>query len=193
MIRIPTQVLPGLHGLPEGALALALLAVSLVLIFAGKSVVKVLAFVAVGLVGASVGGTIGFQYLGAGGDFVGIVLGFVLGGLLGVMLVALGVGLLIGYAAYLLTLGFIPIFTAAFIVGVVFFAVGALMSSEILAVVTALAGGALLFDVLRGYSLGLAISGLIAVLVTVAGIWVQMSSERRVVKPTAVQTRGSAE
>ncbi len=190
MFRIPIQFLPALHGLPEGTVALALLATALVLIFAGRSVIKVLAFVVVGLVGAAIGGTLGLQYLGAGGNLVGMVLGFVLGGLAGVLLVALGVGLLVGYAAYLLAVGFIPNATGDFIVGVVFFVVGLALAGEILSALTAVAGGILLFEVFRFYGLGMTMAGLIAALATVAGLWVQISSERHVTKTTATTAGG---
>ncbi len=181
-----------MHVLPEWALVLALLGVSLALIFAGKTVAKVLAFVAVGIVGAAIGGTLGLQYLGAGGNLVGEVLGFVLGGLTGILLIALGIGLLVGYAAYLLALGFAMSHTTAFIVGVIFFVVGVALSGEILLAVTAVAGGLLLFDVLRSSGLGLAFSTLLAAGVTLAGLWVQYSAGRDGVRPTPTTTGGSA-
>ncbi len=193
MISIPNQLAPLLSTVPEWALLLSMLIASLVLIFAGRTVVKVLAFLVVGLIGASIGGMLGAQYVvgfGSLGALLGILLGFVLGGLLGVTLVAVGIGLAIGYAAYLLTLGFVSSTTTALIVGAVFFIVGVALYGKILGLVTAVAGGLLLFDFLTMYGLGPTLSTILAAAVTLAGIWVQGGFRRKTSQPTASNVGG---
>ena len=182
MISIPSQLAPLTNTVPAWALLLSMLAVSLVLIFAGRTVVKVLAFLVVGLIGASIGGELAAQYLtgtGSLGTVLGVVLGFVFGGLLGVTLVAVGIGLAIGYAAYVLTADLVSGSTVPLIVGFIFFIVGLALYNKILSFVTAVAGGLLLFDVLELYGLDPAVSVIVAGVLTVLGIWVQEGSHRR--------------
>jgi hypothetical protein len=171
-----------------------LLIVALILIFAGRKVIKILAFLVVGLIGASIGGALVAQYLaGAGslGTLLGVLLGFVIGGLLGVMLLAAGIGLAIGYAAYVLTAGFVSGTTIPLIVGFVFFIVGLALHNKVLGFVTALAGGLLLFDVLQLYGLDPIVSVVVAGAATLAGIWVQEGlGRRKVTRPTVSNVGG---
>jgi hypothetical protein len=162
--------------------------------FAGSTFAKVMAFLVLGFVGAVVGGTLGALYLPAGWDLLGliagIVLGFAVGGLLGLALIPLGIGLAVGYAAYLLALDFAFGQTVAIVVGVAFFVVGLALSGKILKVVTAIAGGLLLFHVLTYSGLGLTLSTLIAAALALIGLWVQFVSGRRVTQPTTAQVGG---
>ncbi len=182
-----------MNTVPAWALLLSMLVVSLALIFAGRKVVKVFAFLMVGLIGASIGGVLAAQYLaGAGslGALLGVLIGFVLGGLIGVALVAVGIGLAIGYAAYLLAQGFVSSTTIPLIVGLVFFIVGVALYNRILGIITALAGGLLFFDVLTLYGLSPTLSIVLAAVVTLAGIWVQEGLGRKKTSPTATNVGG---
>jgi len=168
---------------PGDVLFLALLVVSLALIFAGGTLAKVLAFIVVGLLGAVLGGVLVAQYISPQWDLAGVLLGFVIGGLLGMALLSLGVGLVVGYAAYIVALGFGLNSTAALIAGVIFFIVGLALSSKILKVVTAVAGGFLLFNVLVYFGLDPLVSTLISVALTAVGLWVQLASHGRAAQP----------
>jgi hypothetical protein len=168
---------------------LALLAVSLVLIFAGRSVVKVIAFFVVGLIGAAIGGALAAQFLAGAGDLgtlLGVLLGFAIGGLIGVVLVMIGIGVVLGYGAYAVTQQFVSGNIIPLIVGFVFFIVGIALYNKILGVVTALAGGFLLFDVLIGYGAGSTLSIVVAAALTLAGVWVQedMHRKKKAAQPT---------
>jgi hypothetical protein len=181
MVTIPSQLTQLLNGLPPWPLFLVLLVISLLLIFAGRKVVKALAFLVVGLIGASVGGSLGAQYLsslGWLGSLLGLLLGFFAGGLLGLFLVRVGIGLAVGYAAYLLTLDVVSSETAAFVVGVVFFVVGMVLYNKILTLVTAVAGGFLLYDALTFY-IDPGVAVVFAVLVTLFGLWMDLRHRRR--------------
>ena len=168
---------------PADLLFLVLLGVSLVLIFAGGTLAKVVAFLVVGLVGAAFGGAMVANYVSPQWDLIGVLLGFVIGGLLGMALLSLGVGLVVGYAGYALALGFGLSSTLALISGVVFFVVGLILASKILTVVAAVVGGFLLFNVLTYFGLGLVLSTLVAGALTLIGLWTQLSSRRRVTQP----------
>jgi len=170
---------------PGDVLFLALLIVSLALIFAGGTLAKVLAFIVVGLLGAVFGGVLVAQYISPQWDLVGVLLGFVIGGLLGMALLSLGVGLVVGYAAYIVALGFGLSSTVALVAGVIFFIIGLLLSSKILKVVTAVAGGFLLFNVLVYFGLDPLVSTVVSAALTVVGLWVQLASRRRATRPAA--------
>lgn len=164
-----------------------MLVVSLLLVFIGRKVVKILAFLVVGLVGASIGGILGAQYLaGLGwfGKLMGVLIGFFAGGLVGVALVAVGIGVAAGYAAYLLTLDIVPDTTVALVLGIIFFIIGLALYGKILSVITAVIGGLLLYDALRLYGLGSTLSAILALMVTLAGFWIQSRSGRRTQRPT---------
>ena len=157
---------------------MGLLALSLVLIFAGKTLVKAVAFVVVGFVGASLGANLAAQYLAPSWEIAGIFLGFVLGGMLGVTLIVLGIGFAVGYAAYLVALDLALGQTAALVTGVVFFVVGLALSGKVLTVGTAVVGGLFLFNVLTLYGLGPTTATLVAAALTLAGLWVQLAQGR---------------
>ncbi|HXW95803.1 MAG TPA: hypothetical protein VEJ19_08870 [Nitrososphaerales archaeon] len=187
-MSIPNQLAPLLGSVPAGALLLFTLIVSLLLIFAGRKVVKILAFFVVGVVGASLGATLVSQYFagsGSLGALLGVLGGFLIGGVIGILLVAVGVGVAMGYAAYLFTTGFVSGTTIPLVVGFVFFIIGVVLYNKILGVVTALAGGFLFYDVLLMYGIDPLLSTIVAVVLTIAGIWVQEGFHRRVAPPVA--------
>ncbi len=176
----------GLTGAPGWIVTLALLVVSLLLIFAGRKVVKVIAFLVVGLVGAAVGGTLAEHFLPSLGSvayLLGALIGFVLGGVIGIFLVIVGVGLAVGYGAYLLTVDVSSSTTAGLVVGFVFFIIGVVLYGKILTLVTALAGGFLLYDVLRSVGLSIDFAAIIAALITLIGLAVDFRSRRRNPQP----------
>jgi len=185
MFSIPSSLVPAMAHVPGDVLFLALLVVSLALIFAGGTLAKVVAFIVVGLLGAVFGGIIVAQYISPQWDLVGVLVGFVIGGLLGMALLPLGVGLVVGYAAYIVALGFGLSTTAGLVAGVIFFIVGLALSSKILKVVTAVAGGFLLFNVLVYFGLDPLVSTLVSAALTVVGLWVQLASRRRATQPVA--------
>jgi len=179
LLSIPSILATLQANVPAEALLFGLLVLSLVLIFAGSALVKVVAFVVVGIAGAALGGVLAAHYLSPGWDLAGLILGFVVGGVLGVALVALGIGFVAGYAAYLVVLELALGQTAALVAGVIFFVVGLVLSGEILSVGTALVGGLLLFNVLATHGLGPAMAILVAGALTLLGLWVQLAPERR--------------
>jgi len=187
-MSIPNQLAPLLGSVPAGTLLLFTLIVSLLLIFAGRMVVKILAFLVIGVIGASLGATLVSHYFSASGNLgilLGVLGGFYLGGVIGMLLVEVGVGLAMGYAGYLLTTGFVSGTTIPLVVGFVFFIIGVVLYSKILGVVTAVAGGFLFYDVLLTYGIDPILSTIVAAVLTIAGIWVQDGFHRRVAPPVA--------
>ncbi len=192
MFSIHDILAPVTAHVPAPLVLVALLGISLVLIFAGRTAAKVVAFLAVGLVGAAFGGTLAAQYLPPYWSMIGLLLGFVVGGILGVALLALGIGLLVGYVAYLMALGFALGPTISLLVGVAFFIVGVVLSGKILTLATAVFGGVLLFDVLTRYGFGPTMAIVVAGAITLIGLWVQLAPQRRLTQPANVGGQPSA-
>ena len=135
-------------GFPDSLLVLILLGISLGLMFAGRTLIKVLAFLVVGLVGATLGAALGTTYLGGIGWILGAVAGFFVGGIVGFLLLALGIGAALGYVSYVITLDIVKSSGAALVAGVVLFVVGVVLYGKILGLVSAVLGG-LLFLIWR--------------------------------------------
>jgi hypothetical protein len=178
MLSIQSALAPVLAHFPAPLLLVALLAVSLVMIFAGRTLAKVVAFLALGLVGAAFGASLAAEYLSPAWGIVGLLLGFAIGGLLGVVLLPVGVGLAVGYAGYLIATDFALGTTFALIVGVAFFVVGALLSGKILSIATAVVGGLLLFGILTQYGFAEPLATLVAGALALVGLFVQLGVGR---------------
>lgn len=191
MLSIPNMLAPVLAHVPAPLLLVALLAVSLVMIFAGGTLARVVAFLAVGLAGAALGGSLTAQYLSPTWSVIGLLLGFVIGGMLGVVLLSLGVAVAVGYAGYLVALYLALGPTVALVVGLVFFVVGLALSGKILSLAIGMLGGLLLFGVLTRYGFGTTPAVFVAGILTLAGLWVQLSS-RHTSKPPAGMGRQNA-
>jgi hypothetical protein len=69
------------------------------------------------------------------------------------------------------------------VIGVVFFIVGLALFHKILSLVTAVAGGLLLYDALRLYSLNPVVSIALAAILTLAGIFVQYRPSKKPRQP----------
>lgn len=186
MTPITSEFAHLLGNLPTWPLFIVLLVISLLLIFFGRSLVRALAFLVVGLIGATAGGMLVAEYLpslGSLGVILGLLVGFILGGIIGLVLLPLGIGVAVGYAAYLLTLNLVGNTTAGLVVAIVFFAVGAVLYKKILMLVTAVAGGFLLYDAL-GFYLDPTVAAAIAIIVTLAGLLVNLARGRRGPSPS---------
>lgn len=153
-----------------------LLLLSLALMFAGRSIIKALSFLVVGLAGAAFGlaaGGLVLGVLGVLGAIVGGVVGFVVGGIIGLLLLHVGMGLALGYFGYLAVRDLTHVFILAVAVGVVLFIVGVIISSRLLELVTTAVGGIILYGVLVFFGLPPLYSFLVSLVLAVAGFYVQ--------------------
>lgn len=177
VIHFPAGLVPA----PSGVLiAIILLAVSLLLMFAGRSVVKSLAFLLAGVAGALAGATLGAVLFGLLGLLTGAVLGFFIVGFIGYSLLYLGVGFITGYFVYELarSLG-LSLFISLFL-GVVFFIVGILLTGRFLELITAIAGGAIFFSVAIYFGSPFFFSLLASIILAALGYVSQVRSKKMV-------------
>jgi hypothetical protein len=139
----PFPTLPGDLSLLSIAI---LLGVSLALIFAGRIVIKGIAFILVGLGAALVGSSLGSLFMGTTGALLGGVLGFVAGGVLGVILLPLSIAFALGYAGYTLGGNSLSLGALSIVVAVVLFVIALVLSGKILALVSTVLGCLILFN-----------------------------------------------
>jgi len=168
-----------LSGFSGSVFAIILALVALGLMFAGRSIIKGLAFLVVGLAGAAFGLAAGGLLLGVIGSIIGGVVGFVLGGLIGLLLVHVGMGLALGYFGYLATRDLTHSLLLAVVVGIVLFFVGVAISSKLLELVTAVVGGVVLYGVLVFFGAAPLYAAAVSVVLAAAGFYVQRSRRRR--------------
>lgn len=177
---LATGLLPhALSGASGFVFAIILTLVALGLMFAGRSIIKGLAFLVVGLAGAAFGAALGGHFLGVVGTVLGGILGFLVGGVIGVWLVELGIGLALGYFAYLAARYLTHSLLLAVGVGIVLFFVGLAISSRLLELATAILGGIVLCGVLIFFGVPPLESEVLSFVLAALGLYVQWSGRRR--------------
>jgi hypothetical protein len=168
-----------LSGFGGSLFAVILALVALGLMFSGRSIIKGLAFLAVGLAGAAFGLAVGGSLLGVIGAVIGGVLGFLVGGAIGLLLVEVGMGLALGYFGYLVTRDLTNVFVLAVVVGVILFFVGVAISTKLLELVTAILGGVILDAVLVYFGVPPFYAAAVSVVLAASGFYVQFRNRRR--------------
>lgn len=151
----------------------ALLTISLLLIFAGSKLISELTFLLVGLIGGLVGVSIGYAYFGTAGGFFGFAVGFLLGGFASVVLLPVGVGIAIGYVGFAVAKTLIPDAFVAPLVGLVAFAYGLLLTDLLMPAITGALGGAFLYDLTLSFGMPPAVMLLVVATVTIVGVLIQ--------------------
>ena len=157
----------------------ALLSISLLLIFFGRRLIQGITFILVALIGGLLGLTMGSAYLGLPGALVGFVTGFLLGGLASILLLPLGIGIAMGFMGYAVAKIFIGIPFAPPLIGVVAFAYGILLTDLLLPVVSAALGGVILYDITLSFGLPPEQMLVITVAVTATGAVIQTFLSKR--------------
>jgi hypothetical protein len=168
-----------LSGFSGSVFAILLFGLSLALMFYGRSIIKGLAFLAVGFAGAAFGLAVGGTLLGVVGAIIGGALGFLVGGAVGLFLVNVGMGLALGYFGYLATRDLTNVFVLAVVVGIVLFFVGVAVSSKLLDLATAILGGVILDGVLTFFGVSPPYAAAISLVLAAVGFYFQFRSRRR--------------
>lgn len=174
-----TSIFPhALKGTGADVYAAILALIALGLIFAGRSIIKGLAFLVAGFAGAALGLTLGAAVLGVLGSIVGGVLGFLVGGFIGIFLVQFAMGIALGYFAYLVTRFLTHSLVFGLAAGIVFFVVGLALSGRLLELVTAAIGALVLYGVLIFFGLSPVGAAVISIVLGVAGFLIQRNRHR---------------
>ena len=163
-------LLPRLVSLPT---ALLFLVVSLGLIFAGRYVVRVIAFFGVALIFAAAAAAIGALILGILGFVAGGIFGFIVGGIASFVLLPLAIGFATGIVAYNLTQNLAHVFAFSVVIGTIIFFLGIYLSMKFLSLATATFGALILFNVLLYFRVTGLLSAGISLVLGGAGFWLQ--------------------
>jgi hypothetical protein len=167
-----------LSGFGGSLFAVILALVALGLMFSGRSIIKGLAFLVVGLAGAAFGLAVGGAFLGVIGAVIGGVLGFLVGGAIGLLLVHVGMGLALGYFGYVVTRDLTSLFALAVVVGIILFVVGLAIASKLMELVTAVLGGVIFDVVLVFFGVPPLYAAVVSVLLAALGFSVQFRNRR---------------
>jgi zinc-ribbon domain len=165
--------------LASATAAFVLMVVALGLIFAGRYIIRVIAFFAVGLVFAAATAAIGAIVLGIVGFFIGGLFGFIVGALASFVLLPLAIGFATGIMAYNLTETFVHIYALSVLVGIVIFFLAIFLSMKLLSLATAVFGSLILFNVLAFFHFPVILSAAVAALLGAIGFWTQGGFENR--------------
>lgn len=176
---VPEIFVPALPRIATVGAALVALVIALALIFAGRFVIRVIAFLGVGIAFALVAASFGASILGIFGYVVAGIFGFIVGGILSIFLLPLAIGVATGLLAYDLMRALFHVFFVSLIVGVIFFIVGVLISMKILSLAAVVFGGILLFDVLEFFHFPPLIALIVVFLLGVIGFWTQDGFESK--------------
>jgi zinc-ribbon domain len=168
-LAVPS-ILPRLVSIPA---ALILLVVALGLIFAGRHIIRVIAFFGVALIFAAASAAIGALLLGVIGFFLGGFFGFIVGAIASFILLPLAIGFATGILAYNLTQNLFHLVAVSAIVGIIFFILGIFLSMKLLSLATAIFGALILFNVLVFFHVPSDFSAAIALVLGAVGFWIQ--------------------
>jgi hypothetical protein len=177
--KINTIFPHALSGIGGVVFGVVLLVLSLALIFYGRSIIKGVAFLTVGLVGAAFGLVAGGLVLGFIGAGIGAIVGFVIGGLIGLLIVHVGMGIVLGYFGYLAVRDVTHGSLLAILVGIILFFVGVAISIKLLELVTAIVGGVILYNVLVFFGVPALYAVVVAVALAAIGFYVQQQQQKR--------------
>jgi len=162
-----------------GLAAPILLILGLVLALAGRSLVKILIFLAGGIVGASVGFAFTRALVGTGiWPYLGAALGFVAVGFIAYGLAFLAFGLIVGALAFSLVRLFIASNLLALLAAVIGFILGIVLFNYYLSIATALGGGAMSWYALHILGLPTVVAVLAGIGVALIGMYIQLSQLR---------------
>jgi len=159
--------------------ALVGLVVALALIFAGRFLIRVIAFLAVGVAVGSAAAAFGATLLGFVGFVIGGFIGFLVGGFLSLVLLPLAIAFAIGLVAYNLSQTLVHLYPVSVVLGVIFFIAGLFLSLKFLALASVVFGSLLLFNVLVFFRFPPVIALIIALLMGVIGFWTQDGFESK--------------
>lgn len=159
-------------------IAVAAVVVGLGLAFLGRKIIKILVFLGAGLAGAKLAFTLLEPRTDPPIPLVGALIAFLILGFLSLAIMKIVFGIMLGILGYVVAYTATSNQVLAILVGVIVFVVGLVLFKYYLSVATAFAGAALVFSglqsMLQDTEMVQAVSLLIAVVVAIAGTYVQV-------------------
>jgi len=153
--------------------ALVTLLIGLGLAFIGRKVIKILVFLGAGLYGAQLAFHLLEGRLSPPMPLIAALIAFVVLGLLSVAILKFIFGIMLGIAAYFIIAMMTSSQVTAILAGIIVFVIGLFLFKYYLSIATAFGGAVLVFAGLQGMGLGEFVPMLLAIVVGLAGAYVQ--------------------
>lgn len=150
-----------------------LLVIGVALALYGRRFVKILVFLAGGVIGASIGFALVGSFVKGTSPYLGAIVGFVALGLIAYVLIRLAFGLIAAGIAFYLTRLFVSSIFIIIIVAIVGFIIGMLLFNAYLSIATAIGGGGMVWYALQVLGLDRTIAMLASTAMMVIGIYYQ--------------------
>ena len=175
MIQIinPLKLLQ-IPNIPNIIFPLIFIILALLLIFAGKTIVKAVIFLVTGLVASAFAVLLASMYaMNLALTVIFALVVFIAGGLIGVFLLPVGIGFSLGVIGYSLASTLQGSFLIALIIGVILFIVGVVLADKILIIISAVLGAFILVTAAIELGVPLFVAILGAMILAAVGIVVQ--------------------
>ncbi len=156
-----------------------LLIIGIALALYGRRFVKILVFLAGGVIGAAMGFALFTSFLKGTSPYLGALIGFVALGLISYGLIRLAFGFITAGIAFYLTRLFISSIFIIIIVAVVGFIIGILLFNAYLSIATAIGGGGMVWYALQVLGLSSTLAMLAGIAVMVIGIYYQFKQMQK--------------
>ena len=150
-----------------------LLVIGVALALYGRRFVKILVFLAGGVIGASIGYALVGSFVKGIPPYLGAMIGFIALGLISYLLMRRAFGFITAGIAFYLTRLFVANTFVIIIVAIVGFIIGILMFNSYLSIVTAVGGGGMVWYALHALGLNNTPSMITGIVVMVIGIYYQ--------------------
>jgi hypothetical protein len=158
--------------------ALLLLIFGIVLALVGRRLVKVLFFLAGGILGASISFTVFSSWFSSIPPMFGAILGFAVVGGLAYLFAPLAFGLILAALGYLVSGYFISLIIIPIVIAVACFIIGILLFNHFLSIATAIGGGMMVWYSLQTLGLPAPISPIMGIILMVLGVYVQLRKKK---------------
>jgi len=153
--------------------AIVMIFIGLGLAFLGRKIIKILVFLGAGMAGAGLALKLLEPRFAEPIPLIGMVVAFIVMGFIGLGLMKFAFALMLGIVGYLITMSYTSEMILGILGGAILFVVGWLLFKYYLSIATAFAGAAMVFSSLEVLGVWRAASLLIAIVVGVAGAYVQ--------------------
>lgn len=154
-------------------LAPVLLVIGVALALYGRRFIKILVFLAGGVIGASIGFVLVGSFVKGASPYLGAIVGFVALGLIAYALTRVAFGLITAGIAFYLTRLFVSSTPITIIVVIVGFVIGILLFNTYLSIVTAVGGGGMVWYALQMLGLNATLAMIAGIAMMAVGIYYQ--------------------
>jgi len=174
-VGIIMNIFNSIPDLPPQIGPIIILALALLLIFAGKGVIKAIIFVIAGLAVLSIALVFAAIYLSLSLPVLIILAlaAFIVGGVIGILLLPVGIGIALAVVGYSITQPLFNNTLIALVIAVILFIAGIILADKILIIASVFLGGLMLLSAITALGVPVLAAVLLAIILSCLGIVVQ--------------------